>query len=272
MDTRVSKELEIKIRHNSSKNSNQSYNLVIFSSNVRSIKNKILEFNAYLKFEKIDIFMICETHLDNCITDQMITKFYTLYRKDRNTYGGGVMIGVKKNLNTYPLTEIQTNTFESISCLLIVNNNKYLLFCCYITTNPTPEQMSEFSKTMEFLDNNYSDYKLIFSGDLNINILNQNNMLTKNLNSILDSLKLYQLVSQPTYPSDLKYSLTPSLIDLFIINDKYLINDINITPNITEKCDHLAIIALMNVKRKPKYISEKARYILDLNEKVVNYL
>ena len=69
--------------------------LKFFCANLRSINNKIPEFQTYLCYDKIDIFFICETHLNDDILDSMICTNYTIYRNDRNIFGGGVMIGIK---------------------------------------------------------------------------------------------------------------------------------------------------------------------------------
>ena len=60
----------------------------------------------------------------------------------------------------------------------------------------------------------------MISGDFNINFFELNDNKTKKLINILNSLKFFQLINDPTYPLDPKYSSNPSLIDLLITNEK----------------------------------------------------
>jgi hypothetical protein len=56
-------------------------------------------------------------------------------------------------------------------------------------------------------------------------------------------------MSEPTYPSNPKYSGNQSLLDLIITNDKILFNEIKVIESIAKTCD-LAINAIIDC---PKY-------------------
>ncbi len=71
--------------------------LSIFSINFSSLKNKFRVFNAFLIANKIDIFMGCETFLDDSVSDVMISYEHKIYKGNRNSHGGGVIIGLKYN-------------------------------------------------------------------------------------------------------------------------------------------------------------------------------
>ena len=65
--------------------------------NIRSIKGKLTEVQS---LDVHDIVCITETHLDQTIGSGEIlsSDLYSMYRKDRNIHGGGVLIAVKKTI------------------------------------------------------------------------------------------------------------------------------------------------------------------------------
>ena len=71
-----------------------------------SIINKIAEFLYFLQESKPRIIIGTETWLSNDIADNEIipSKFnYTIYRKDRDSGYGGVMIAVSKDILSSPV-------------------------------------------------------------------------------------------------------------------------------------------------------------------------
>ena len=61
--------------------------------NVCSIYNKISDISLLLNFHNIDIASLNETWLNNNInSDELLFYNYSVYRIDRSTKGGGVMI------------------------------------------------------------------------------------------------------------------------------------------------------------------------------------
>jgi hypothetical protein len=99
-------------------------NLKIFSLHFRSIKNKLKIFKTYLTTEKIDIFLGCETFLDNTITDFMISSEFSIYRTDKSIHSGGTKIGIKNNLKNIKLN-FETKTFQSTFAQLLLKYKKY---------------------------------------------------------------------------------------------------------------------------------------------------
>ena len=67
-------------------------------SNSRSIVNKLYELHRLLNVQKPDVVAIFETWLSPDIPDSLIVNGlnYTIFRKDRNSRGGGCCILIKK--------------------------------------------------------------------------------------------------------------------------------------------------------------------------------
>ena len=73
--------------------------LTVMHLNIRSVRTKLIFLESFA--DDVDILCLTETHLDESVTDDqlMIENFSELHRKDRNMFGGGIMIYVKQNVN-----------------------------------------------------------------------------------------------------------------------------------------------------------------------------
>ena len=85
-------------------------NLIIGHLNINSIRNKFLDFKKLIVSDT-DICLISETNLDDSFPDQQFhVNGYKLFCKDRNKFGGGLILFVKENipckvLNTFRFSE-----------------------------------------------------------------------------------------------------------------------------------------------------------------------
>ena len=76
--------------------------LTFISMNINSIRGKKLEFLAFLDFHQPHVVAIQETKstvLLQLRNSSQKTRPYSVYRKDRNTHGGGVMLLVHKDIS-----------------------------------------------------------------------------------------------------------------------------------------------------------------------------
>ena len=80
-------------------------NIIIGHLNINSIRNKF-ELLSFLIGGKVDILLISETKIDSTFpTSQFLMSGYSnIYRLDRNDKGGGIMVFVKDNLITFPVS------------------------------------------------------------------------------------------------------------------------------------------------------------------------
>ena len=84
----------------------QNFWLGSFSGcNASSIRNKF-GLLSFLIDAKVDVFLISETKTDDTFpTSQFLMSGYSnVYRLDRNDKGGGIMLFVKDNLITFPVS------------------------------------------------------------------------------------------------------------------------------------------------------------------------
>lgn len=63
-----------------------------------------------------------ESWLDNTINEgEVFPSNYSVYRRDRNSHGGGVFILVRDSIASQPIS-IETESFETICCKILLKN------------------------------------------------------------------------------------------------------------------------------------------------------
>ena len=78
--------------------------------NARSVVNNVLDLHTLFKSEDLDILAITETSLSSDIeTVELINSNYTVYRKDRNRYGGGIMVLIRSALQVTRRLDLETD-------------------------------------------------------------------------------------------------------------------------------------------------------------------
>ena len=108
-------------------------NVIIGHLSINSIKNKF-ELLSLLIGSKIDISLISETKIERTFpTSQFLMSGYSnVNRLDRNDKGGGIVLFVKDNLITFPVSGFCFSEKTEIFCVeLNLRKQKWLIFCCY---------------------------------------------------------------------------------------------------------------------------------------------
>ena len=104
--------------------------LLIGNLNISSIPNKFDQLKLLVR-GKVDSLVITETKLDSTFpTSQFLIEGYSEpYRFDRNRNGGGVLIYVREDIPSKPLTDLKLpHDIEGIFVELNLRKNKWLLF------------------------------------------------------------------------------------------------------------------------------------------------
>ena len=105
-----------------------------FSSiNVNGIRSKNLELLAYLDFHQPQIVAIQKTKIDSSISTSELfpeTCPYNVYRKDRNSKGGGVMLLIHRDISHMPITELE-NDSESVWVKVFINKTSHFVASWY---------------------------------------------------------------------------------------------------------------------------------------------
>ena len=96
--------------------------------NSRSLVNKITSFQSFVYTHNIDLIALIETWLkDHIYSNELLPTNYTMYRNDRTSRGGGVMLAVNSSINSslvhcpshLELSTIKLNCTKSITICLV---------------------------------------------------------------------------------------------------------------------------------------------------------
>ena len=189
---------------------NNVNNLVVASININSIRNKFDQLKLLVN-DNVDILIVEETKIDETFpTGQFIMDGYMPpFRKDRNQYGGGLLIYVKDNIPAKLVENYKMPTdIESIFIELNFRRNKWLLMGTYHPPSQCTKYFyTEVGKALDCYMDTYDNILLL--GDFNEKVSETN---TKNFMEIYD---LNNLVKEPTC---YKNPLNPSCIDLILTN------------------------------------------------------
>lgn len=159
-----------------------------------------------------DIFLITETWLHEGISNDLIhLEGFRLYRRDRNTRGGGLCIYASNRINT---TVIQTSdVIEQLWLEIKTDKEKTAVGVVYKPpTFNTELFLNELEDTLILITPSMKN--ILITGDFNINLLNIENAGVENFYSVLETFNLKQIIEVPTRVTE----TSESLLDLIIVS------------------------------------------------------
>ncbi len=136
--------------------------LTLFHANTRSIKGKTAELQ-FLSAEA-DIICLTETHLDETITNNSIlaSENRSMFRRDRNIYGGGVLIAVNETLKP---KEVDLTAYKEE--VIAVQIQSRIIICCYYRPHVSLQNTDTIDGFLEYLETCFPRYNILFVGDMN---------------------------------------------------------------------------------------------------------
>lgn len=206
--------------------------------NAQGITNpsSIYQLEHTLNQKKIDIVFINETFLNK--KSKFKLHNYNIYRQDRLTHGGGVLIGIKKSIPHQFISSIPTINIENVSIIIFINNRPIRFTSAY-----SPKYNNSFINDINLITDQISEY-FVF-GDLNARHTSWN---CPNNNTAGNMLYNHQLNSN--YYIHYPHSFTrfgqrssytqPSVIDLLLTNSNLNISSIDTHPGLLHS-DHVPI-------------------------------
>ena len=226
----------------------QQTQLRIINVNCQSVLAKRFEFNHMIESVNPDIVIGTESWLHSNITNNSVfpTSHYTVYRKDRESRGGGVFILVRDTLQSTREEELETEC-EILWCKINIKNRKTLHIGAYYRPHESDEESTKQLDT-SIKRINSTNGLVILGGDFNTPGWDWNNMRPKencrvtsiyeNIIESLDDNGLQQVINFPTRGQntlDLICTNVPGRIgnqeSLPGISDHHIVScTINITP------------------------------------------
>ena len=188
-------------------------NVIIGSLNINSLGHKIDALREIIG-NNIDILIIIETKLDDSYPDNQfhIEGFQIPFRVDRNKFGGGIMVYVRKDIPSHKLSKHNFKKYvEGIFIEINLRKSKLLLLATYHSTHEKygmkdRDYLEEIGMALDV----YSHYdKYLLAGDFNIE--EQETILS----DFLFEYNAKNLVKEKTCFKNLD---NPSCVDLFITN------------------------------------------------------
>ena len=185
------------------KNSNR---LIIAQLNINSLRNKF-DFLVQIMSNNVDLFLVSETKIDSSFPNaQFHIAGYTMYRRDRNLNGGGILLYIKEDIPSSLL--MIDNYFEAFYVEINIRKRKWLIGCTY---NP---KSSLISTHLDQIGKNLDKYMLTYSnflllGDLNAEPTNP---------TVHDFCQVYSCKNLIHENTCFKNPQNPSCIDLMLTN------------------------------------------------------
>ena len=183
---------------------NTGRGLVMAMLNINSLTAHIDDLRLFMRNSKIDILAINETKLDNLVLNREISLAgFEPVREDRDvngSYGGGVCIYLRNNLNFKPRKDLTNNKLECLFVEIHYPRSKpFLIGTWYRPPSSPAEVYIAFEKLIDKID--AEDKELYLLGDLNSDLLPSNapNHNSKKLLNILDVYELSQLINEATH-------------------------------------------------------------------------
>ena len=180
--------------------------------NVHYLYPKLDEIKLTLNMQSnIDIFCTCETFLNPTFSNNEIEiNGYTLFRRDRQSHGGGLVIYCKNRILCTRRDELEMDDLETMWLEVKQPGHKQTFLLCYCYRPPSEPQnwLLKFESCVEraMLENK----ELIVLGDFNYDLLrDSSNTSSKHWLELTNTLNLVQVITSPTRVT----STSKSLID-----------------------------------------------------------
>ncbi len=190
------------------------------------------------------------------LDNEILPHGYTIYRKDRVSRGGGVLIAIKNTILTKSLP--LPSNLELLAIELIESN--HVIVVTYLPPN------SDTSQTITYL-RQFFDRKIILTGDFNLPEINWNTMVgsTLNCNLFCDFVfesNLSQLVTVPTH-------CRGNCLDLVLTNFPDEIVNLQVDNSTLLKSDHLLVFFSLMTSYKQKTLIQEPHFVIDFSK--LNY-
>jgi hypothetical protein len=213
-------------------------------ANMRSIVNKINELHIIADIEKVEIMALCETWLNTSIPDAFINcnGRYNVYRRDRDSRGGGVCLLVSKSFCKDAIPVSLPDVYKSLEILavdILKDNVKTRIVLVYRPPGNTYDIVKNelFAKALQYLAS--PCHREIILGDFNLPFVDWSTFsypAMSSCNALFEYLMnngSHQIVDFPTREEN--------ILDLVFVNDPLLISNVTMNPPISSS-DHNCVL------------------------------
>lgn len=214
----------------------------------------IAQIDYVLNLEGIHIAFIVETFLSPTHVFKLTN--FKIYRKDRLSHGGGVLIAIRDDIEYRCLPDYRTFVAENVSIEVIVNKRPLTFTAAYI-----PKYTASFAKDIKKITP--ANKNFIVLGDFNAkhsawNCLS-NNRAGKVLHSMLHNSNF--IIHHPDSHTHFPHcGNKPSTIDFVLTNSPMLFSNIYTMDNALPSDHHPVVCTIDVLSMDPKKIASKPNY------------
>ena len=225
-----------------------SISVCLFNS--RSLVHKLSKFQSFVYSNPFDIYCITETWLSDVIFDNEILALgYNIFRKDRGSRGGGVLLAVADSISTQLLPSPPNLEVLSIK---ICNRTQPIILCCVY--NPPISEIQYFNSLISYFTTlANTDDSFVLLGDFNLPDTSWSSLSGASINSnffcdFVFQYNLFQMIESPTH-------IQGNVLDLILTNDLELVTDLVILPHQSQviSSDHLMITFSISSYSQPSF-------------------
>lgn len=126
---------------------------------------------------RFDILFISETKIDGSVAPSLLSSpHYRVIRRDKKRGAGGLMVYIRTTVIARRQPKLEPVNIESI-CLNVKGNNNTWQYVCACYRSPNKCKVPDFITACSAADDLMlkSRNEVVFVGDFNINMLNNNN-------------------------------------------------------------------------------------------------
>ena len=205
--------------------------------------------------QPLDILAINETKLESADCDGLLNlPGYTLIRRDRDKFGGGVCVYLRHSINFSRMLDFEDENLEMIVLEIQKPNSSPFLFASWYRPPKLPlEYFESFESFLAKADSKYQEVYLL--GDLNCNFLcDPLEAHTKHLLDVLINFQFMQVLNEPSRVTP----KTKTLIDLVITNSVESLSHSGVYP--LSISDHNLIYAVRKIgipREQPRLIETR---------------
>jgi len=201
------------LKQNKSSKRNKLRGMIINCNGLKSSKHST-EFKALLELHNPDFVLGTESKLHPGVpTYSIFPPTYTVIRKDRNAYGGGVFHAIKSDLACIEEDELNGNTCEILwSSIKMVNCKTLYLLSFYRPPNSSTEILDHLGDSINQVFTKVSNHpNMVIGGDFNLGDIDwsreipiANNLTTASQHNkflhLMDDFSLTQHIKAPMRP------------------------------------------------------------------------
>jgi Reverse transcriptase (RNA-dependent DNA polymerase)/Endonuclease-reverse transcriptase len=217
--------------------------------NLRSIKNKAIQFNTLIETHKPKIILGTESWLDESVpSSNYFPGYYEVFRHDRNLHGGGVFICVHNSISATVHSVSQTS--EILWVDLILHNKSIIKIAVAYKPDRNLEPLDELIRDIQQLELEKNPARfVIVGGDLNLPGMQWENIdreskrtETEKVSKLLD-LGLTQIVTKPTRTTD----HSSNILDIILTNQPHNLTNMTVEDGIG---DHKIVLVDILIQHK----------------------